>query len=327
MAGFGSPTFDWRGWGGNLAQDLGYGLATGSSLGNAFGNAAKRGADMQPYRDQQERIRKEDEAKQAEIVKQQQLRAKYADFFEQQGQGDWARAVADELVSPADAYTSWMAGKQPEAPVKGVEINGQLVNPITGEMMGDYRTPESDKPRDPPAGYQWTPEGRLSFIPGGPADPSTNAKTTEATRRNQQLAKVMIPEAESLLGANGQPGTFDALSNGGDQALGVNIFGAQPLSGMASADYQKAQNSLRTVVASYLYSVSGATATDEEVKRQTDILTPKPFENPASVADKKARLQQMVEAVVEAAQGAPMTLGGGAPAGGDVVDYTTYFGG
>lgn len=31
----------------------------------------------------------------------------------------------------------------PPDPTLGVEINGQLVNPITGESMGDYRTPET----------------------------------------------------------------------------------------------------------------------------------------------------------------------------------------
>lgn len=31
----------------------------------------------------------------------------------------------------------------PPDPTRGVEINGQLVNPITGELMGDYRTPET----------------------------------------------------------------------------------------------------------------------------------------------------------------------------------------
>jgi len=31
----------------------------------------------------------------------------------------------------------------PPDPTRGVEINGQLVNPITGELMGDYRTPDT----------------------------------------------------------------------------------------------------------------------------------------------------------------------------------------
>jgi hypothetical protein len=143
MTGFGmNPAFDWRRFGGETLQDIGVGLTQSPTIWGGIGRAAQIGQEKQPYRDQQERIRKEDEAKQQEIIKQQELRTKYADFFEEQGQGDWARAVADELVSPADAFGAWMQGKAPEAPVKGVEINGQLVNPITGETLGDYRTPD-----------------------------------------------------------------------------------------------------------------------------------------------------------------------------------------
>jgi hypothetical protein len=137
-----NPSFDWRGWGGNALQDLGYGLATGSSLGNAFGNAAKRGAEMQPYRDQQERIKQEDEQKRAELLKQQELRSKYADFFEQQGQGDWARAVADGLVEPGAAYMEWMGGKQPAAP-EYREVGGKLVR-IDGNGVTEAYNPGPD---------------------------------------------------------------------------------------------------------------------------------------------------------------------------------------
>lgn len=43
---------------------------------------------------------------------------------------------------------SMLTGKTPE-PVKGININGQLVNPTTGEAMGDFRTPEQRKGKDP----------------------------------------------------------------------------------------------------------------------------------------------------------------------------------
>ena len=162
------------------------------------------------------------------------------------------------------------------------------------------------KTENVPAGYRANPDGTYSFIPGGPADPATAGKTTEATRRNQELAKVMVPEAVSLLGDGTTMGTFDALSNGLNQAAGSN-----PLTwGMSSPEYQRAKNSIDTIVASYLYSVSGATATPGEVQRLADSVTPKPFESPASVADKKARLQTFVQTVVEAAKGTPSNVTG-----------------
>jgi len=41
-----------------------------------------------------------------------------------------------------------LTGKTPER-TKGININGQLVNPETGEAMGDFRTPEQRKGKDP----------------------------------------------------------------------------------------------------------------------------------------------------------------------------------
>lgn len=43
---------------------------------------------------------------------------------------------------------------QPEQ-VKPIEINGQLVNPQTGEVMGDYRTPETPTPTDDMREYEF----------------------------------------------------------------------------------------------------------------------------------------------------------------------------
>jgi hypothetical protein len=143
MAGFGmNPAFDWRRFGGETLQDIGVGLTQSPTIWGGIGRAAQIGQEKQPYRDQQERIRKEDEAKQQEIIKQQELRTKYADFFEQQGQGDWARAVADELVAPGDAYMEWMSGKQPSAP-EYREVGGKLVR-IDGNGVTEAYNPGPD---------------------------------------------------------------------------------------------------------------------------------------------------------------------------------------
>lgn len=299
-----NPNFDWTRYAGNALQDIGVGLTQAPTIAGGFARGAQINQAQQPYRDQQQTL--EEQRKRDALEKNQTsewIKANFPQYSNLPAAQGWQAAMADLAAQRAQGA--------PEL-LKGVEINGQLVNPVTGELMGDFRTPDGTQPKDAPSGYQWTPDGTLSFIPGGPADPSTNAKTTEATRRNQQLAKVLVPEAESLLGSNGKPGTFDSLSNGGNQfAGGINVFGARPLQGFTAADYQQAQNSIKTVVASYLYSVSGATATDDEVQRQTDVLTPKPFEAPESIAQKKARLQQMVEAVVEAANGTPTAAASG----------------
>ncbi|WP_292379851.1 hypothetical protein, partial [Mesorhizobium sp.] len=114
----------------------------------------------------------------------------------------------------------------------------------------------------------------------------------EQQQRDNKLYSVVAPELQIV------ERNFDALSNPSDQALSAiphgSDYGAEYLK---SPEYQRASNSLRTIIASYLYSVSGATAAPAEVENQAAILTPKPGEAKASLDDKLARIRQMVEAI------------------------------
>lgn len=211
------------------------------------------------------------------------------------GQGDVAFGEAMKRMQP---------GYGQAEPVKPIEVNGQLVNPMTGEVIGDYRDPQAGMPAAP-SGYQWTPDGTQTYIPGGPADPATQAKTTEAQRRNQQLASVIQPELATV------EANWEELASGGNQAANAVPFGAG--FGMTSPGYQQATNSLATIAQSYLYSVSGAAAPAEEVQKLVDSVTPKPFESPQSIEAKKSRIRQMADAVIQAGGGAgvaPMAPGG-----------------
>jgi hypothetical protein len=132
--------------------------------------------------------------------------------------------------------------------------------------------------------------------------PLTDAKTkppNEQQQRDNKLYSVVSPEL-AIVEKN-----FDALSNTKDQALSAiphgSDYGADYLK---SPEYQRASNSLRTIIASYLYSVSGATAAPAEVENQAAILTPKPGEAQASLDDKRARIRAMVEAIKNGGSGA-----------------------
>ncbi|TIT69116.1 MAG: hypothetical protein E5W90_02105 [Mesorhizobium sp.] len=145
--------------------------------------------------------------------------------------------------------------------------------------------------------------------------PLTGPKTkppNEQQQRDNKLYSVVAPEL-AIVEKN-----FDALSNTKDQALSAiphgSDFGADYLK---SPDYQRASNSLKTIIASYLYSVSGATAAPAEVENQANILTPKPGEAQASVDDKKARVRAMVEAIKNGgATAAPSSGNGGTTSNG-----------
>lgn len=165
-----------------------------------------------------------------------------------------------------------------------------------------------------PTGYRPTADGNFEFVPGGPADPATAAKTTEAQRRNQQLASVIQPEIETLFGADGSGGSYAALSDPVQQGFATEVpLLGRPGMAATSADFQQARNALSTIAQSYLYSVSGAAATDEEVRKIVDSVTPQPFENPDSVAQKQRRIMQMAQAVIDAG-------GGEAASAGEVMD-------
>lgn len=205
--------------------------------------------------------------------------------------------LAEKVAAGMPVSEAWNALMTPAAAPKPIEVNGQLVDPNTYQVLGDFRTPEAAKERDAPSGYQWSQSG-LTFIPGGPADPSTKgADLTQAEQRNQQLATVIAPELETL------ETNWDALTDLRNQTAGAEVpFAGRPGYALTTPEFQKADNALTTIIASYLYSVSGATATDEEIKRQKDILTPKVGESQQSTAQKKARIRVMAEAVADAGQ-------------------------
>lgn len=126
--------------------------------------------------------------------------------------------------------------------------------------------------------------GMIPLTQGKPDKP-----LTEAQQKNRSLYSVIKPELKTV------EENFDALTDPKNQ-----VFSKMPFSEFATTpEYQKAANSLQTIVSSYLYSVSGATATPDEVRKQTDILTPRPMEDKASVENKKQRIRTMVNAVAQ----------------------------
>ncbi|AZO63009.1 hypothetical protein EJ078_30115 [Mesorhizobium sp. M1A.F.Ca.IN.022.06.1.1] len=136
----------------------------------------------------------------------------------------------------------------------------------------------------------------------------------EQQQRDNKLYSVVAPEMQIV------ERNFSALSNPSDQALSAiphgSDYGAEYLK---SPEYQRASNSLRTIIASYLYSVSGATAAPAEVENQAAILTPKPGEAKASLDDKLSRIRQMVDAIKTGGSGTvttPAGTGGGTTSNG-----------
>lgn len=325
-----NPVAQWAAANHGWLSSVGAGLAQGPTLADGLANAARLGPagqliDQQYQKDAQDKSDREAKIKQASADL-----AKFPDLVKYvTDTGDTAGAFGEMFKRTSPGYGDPNYGKAPVDPTSTYagRLQAGKEQGLTGTELGNYaltgNLPEGAKQAAPPVGYQWGADGNLAFIPGGPADPSTAGKTTEATRRNQQLATVIEPEVQSLMGDGTKPGTFDALANGWDQARDAGGDAVRVLGQGPSPAYQQAKNSLKTIIASYLYSVSGATANPGEVENQASVLTPRPGEDPNSIADKKRRIQVMVDAVRAAATGKPINIDG--PSGG-IDDLLTKYG-
>jgi hypothetical protein len=175
----------------------------------------------------------------------------------------------------------------PQQPYVDLFGDGGAGAPAAAPVAPSASTPATAPVPTPAAGTPAlpAPEQRPGMIPlteGKPGKP-----LTEGERKNQSLYSVIKPELKVV------EDNFDALTDPNNQ-----VFSKMPFSEFVTTpQYQQAANSLQTIVSSYLYSVSGATATPEEVRKQTDILTPRPGESKESIANKKRRVRTMVDAV------------------------------
>ena len=172
-----------------------------------------------------------------------------------------------------------------------------------------------------PAGYRWGENGQLAFIPGGPADPTVtgrgNGKMTEDQAKNSQFytrASQQLPIALKY---------FDSLGSGMNQ-VGAGVAGLPlvggfiPKSVVTGGEYQRAQNAVKDIAQTYIYSTSGASAPDAEVERTMSSVIPSFGDSAQTKADKKARLQQMVESIKQRAT--PGASSSRSPANGGVDD-------
>lgn len=94
---------------------------------------------------------------------------------------------------------------------------------------------------------------------------------------------------------------FDALGSFSDRAAGATPDAIRGF--IQSPAYQQGDNALNDIAATYLYSVSGATANPGEVKNLAKTVTPIPGEPKASRDQKLSRLHDMVNSIKMRTQG------------------------
>ncbi len=178
--------------------------------------------------------------------------------------------------------------------------SGRMVT--TNPDMSAYRAPTYARQGGVPAPTQ---QGAAAPAPNVVAQapgltvtqiaPPTQKPPTEDQAKNLQLYKETSEQLPIALKH------FDALGLAKNQVGALTPDTVQ--SYFTSPEYQQATNAVKTIVADYLYSVSGATANPGEVATRSTVITPRLGESANSIADKKARLQGMVEAIKIRASG------------------------
>lgn len=292
LLGDANPAAQWANSNSNFLGAIGAGLGQGQNIQSGL----SAGLSAVPQAKALDRENAEKLKAEAKVAAQTNATKAWLE----QNHPDLAQAV-DAGLSVSDAWQEAFRrqGAKTEAPQNPYMSagDGQFFNWQTGEYVSN---PDA-QPEMPtaPSGYRWGQGGGLEFIPGGPADPAMKgADLTQAEQRNQQLATVIEPELATV------EQNWTALTDAGNQMKDAEIGGTRPGRALTSPEYQQAINSLSTIVASYLYSVSGATATDEEIRRQVDLLTPKLGESEQSVANKLERIKTYARAVTTAGGGA-----------------------
>lgn len=181
---------------------------------------------------------------------------------------------------------------EPEEPIRGVNINGRLVNPVTGEQIGDFRTDEQ-------RGRNGSGEDgtiiRLSAEQMSRIAPNVAGLRTA----QRQLAEL---EAQGVTFTSGGPRNMAATAIGGLPGLG----GAERVLGTDERD--SLQRAVSQYEAAVLPILSGAAVTDSEAQRYIRSALPQPGDS-ARVRTLKAIAREQQLRVWEAAvAGEPVNL-------------------
>lgn len=272
-----NPDFNWWKHAGNSLQDIGYGLSRSPTIGAAFGTATQNSAREQPARDAKARLEAEDAEKKKALADQAALRTKYADYFRTQGKPQVAQGIADGIIDPAQAYWDHISPKAVD-PVRGIEINGRLVNPVTGELMGDY---SDGGGANVPSGYQLTPDGSgLMPTPGGPADPKNplnlrkmNPPPNATVQKEILETDEAIQAGENVISSLDRALKLNKTSKSGFGAdffstIGANVPDWVPVAGGDASDIatQELKNIVTAQALESLKATFGAAPTEGERK-------------------------------------------------------------
>lgn len=197
-----------------------------------------------------------------------------AQWLAQRGRADLAEAVALGAVDPKSAVIEALK-TQTQEPVKGVEVGGKLVNPITGEVI-----------------YSPGEDGDLADIREFEAK---GAGLYARARQSNSLLYNLDEQGTDFLAqlANSLPGLL------GRTAGNMYLSRANP-------EFQQYAQAQRDFINAVLRRESGAVISDEEFDNARQQYFPQPGDTPAVIEQKRRNREDAVEGLrVGAGRAAP----------------------
>jgi len=129
-----NPLAQWASGNNNFLTALGAGIASGPDLASGIG-AGLRAAPQAKMADMEAAQQREEKARQT-----QQQNATKALLMEKAP--DLAQLL-DTGIPMGEVWGEYLRRQQPQGPVKPIEVNGQLIDPNTLQVLGDFRTPQA----------------------------------------------------------------------------------------------------------------------------------------------------------------------------------------
>lgn len=242
---------------------------------------------------------------QAELSQQMQMQN--AAYEQQLRQQDPMRALEMERMQLENA-----ALRNP-APQKPIEINGQLVDPLTLEVLGDYRT-QNNSGFDPD---RYRVVGNTLFdlnAEGGPRPVGEGTGEEEiifGADGNPILLRGSAGSAKAFTEAQGKDVGFATRMRGASEqlnaveesltSLGNRALDADPTGllrgSLQSEDYQLANQAAQTWLLAFLRKDSGAAITASEESLYGRTFMPQPGDSPAVIAQKREGREVAMRAV------------------------------
>lgn len=219
-------------------------------------------------------------------------------------------AMSDPNVSPeiksalGVLLQQRIAAGQPTTPI---EINNKLVDPKTGQIMGDYSDPKDPKPPETKnikladgsdVMVQWNPQTGVwepAKIPEGGSSGAPPGKLTEFQSRIKLFQNMQTETQPVLTKLESQ---WDPANLSDPAAASIPIAGNY----FTSPEYQIYSTAASAWAEGALRISTGAAATQPEIERVVGTYFAKPGDTPATVAF-KTKMREMYARSIEAGQG------------------------